>query len=313
MAELGEANIGGRMVPAWLLNLTAEELDSLKSRWYSNPNLLDNWYFENPVNQRGQTECTETGYTVDRWLQGFDGTLTSTLTDDGIKIAAGNDGTYKNFEQVLPYVPTNTTFTMSFLVDNFASISQIYTWFSASQFDIRDNLITCTFKAGSSISGRKSIGIQVKPGKTATIKAAKLELGSQQTLAHQDADGNWVLNEIPDYGEQLARCQRYQNIMEPGVKMIGRTAISNDASVVAFFPLPTTMRAKPIVSGGASIAANYRIYANGVSKTPTAVSVNSICENGILLALTIPTGLGVMQTVVVEYTGTDVGILNSNL
>lgn len=101
--------------------------------------------------------------------------------------------------------------------------------------------------------------------------------------------------------------------MEPGVKMIGRTAISNDASVVAFFPLPTTMRAKPIVSGGASIAANYRIYANGVSKTPTAVSVNSICENGILLALTIPTGLGVMQTVVVEYTGTDVGILNSNL
>ena len=41
------------------------------------------------------------------------------------------------------------------------------------------------------------------------IKAVKLALGSQQTLAHQDADGNWVLNEIPDYGEQLARCQRY--------------------------------------------------------------------------------------------------------
>ena len=39
--------------------------------------------------------------------------------------------------------------------------------------------------------------------------AMKLELGSQQTLAHQNADGNWVLNEIPDYGEQLAKCQRY--------------------------------------------------------------------------------------------------------
>ena len=46
-------------------------------------------------------------------------------------------------------------------------------------------------------------------GDGSTYKAAKLELGSQQTLAHQDADGNWVLNEIPDYGEQLARCQRY--------------------------------------------------------------------------------------------------------
>ena len=38
--------------------------------------------------------------------------------------------------------------------------------------------------------------------------AAKLELGSQQTLAHQE-NGAWVLNEIPDYGEQLRRCQRY--------------------------------------------------------------------------------------------------------
>ena len=40
------------------------------------------------------------------------------------------------------------------------------------------------------------------------IKAAKLELGSQQTLAHIE-NGAWQLNEIPDYGEQLARCQRY--------------------------------------------------------------------------------------------------------
>ena len=47
------------------------------------------------------------------------------------------------------------------------------------------------------------------PTPTVTILAAKLELGSQQTLAHQDENGNWVLNEIPDYGEQLARCQRY--------------------------------------------------------------------------------------------------------
>ena len=41
------------------------------------------------------------------------------------------------------------------------------------------------------------------------FKAIKLELGDTQTLAHQNADSNWVLNEIPDYGEQLARCQRY--------------------------------------------------------------------------------------------------------
>ena len=40
------------------------------------------------------------------------------------------------------------------------------------------------------------------------VYGAKLELGSDQTIAHQE-NGEWVLNEIPDYGEQLARCQRY--------------------------------------------------------------------------------------------------------
>ena len=44
----------------------------------------------------------------------------------------------------------------------------------------------------------------------APVQAAKLELGSQQTLAHQDAAGNWVLNDPPpDKTLELAKCQRY--------------------------------------------------------------------------------------------------------
>lgn len=38
------------------------------------------------------------------------------------------------------------------------------------------------------------------------VIAVKLELGDEQTLAHQDSSGNWILNEIPDFGEQLRRC-----------------------------------------------------------------------------------------------------------
>ena len=88
MAELGEANIGGRMVPAWLLNLTAEELDSLKSRWYSNPNLLDNWYLGNPVNQRGISSGNGpvNAYGIDRWKFLNAGTLT--IGSDYIAIAS---------------------------------------------------------------------------------------------------------------------------------------------------------------------------------------------------------------------------------
>ena len=79
---------------------------------------------------------------------------------------------------------------------------------------------------------------------TLGIQAAKLELGPQQTLAHQDADGNWVLNEVPDYGEQLRRCQRY------AVKLPGKYWIPTNPDNVGRLniPLPVTMRVKPTVT-----------------------------------------------------------------
>ena len=296
------------------LDATAQQIDDAVSLapQISNPNLLDNWYFANPVNQRGQTEYTAAGYTIDRWLQGFDGTLTSTLTDDGIKIAAGNDGTYKNFEQILSYVPTNTTFTLSFLVDNFASISQIYTGFSASQFDIRDNLITCTFKTGGSISGRKLIGIQVKPGKTATIKAAKLELGSQQTLAHQNTDGNWVLNEIPDYGEQLARCQRYLFTPTTQTDSIYNLAIGvgTSTTTIAFFlPLPTTMRAKSSITFSGLHAVNEINSMLAITK----VSNYGQVYNGVWLQATVASGAEVGKAYYLRTSNPWSLVLDANL
>jgi hypothetical protein len=220
-----------------------------------NPNLLDNWYFGNPVNQRGKTEYTGTiTYTIDRWIQGFDGTLTSTLTDDGIKIVAGNDGTYKNFEQVLSDVPTNSTFTLSFLVNDYTSVNQIYiVGIGIGQFDIKDNLISLTFKTGSSILGRETFGIQVKVGKTVTIKAAKLELGSTQTLAHLE-NGNWVLNEIPDYGEQLRKCQRYYYQVHYTQYQTINMAYEDTAYAFLMLPLPVEMRLKyPVMTQSAPI------------------------------------------------------------
>lgn len=49
----------------------------------------------------------------------------------------------------------------------------------------------------------------VSVGDYVTIEAVKLELGNKQTLAHQDKDGNWVLNEIPDYQEMYEKCSVY--------------------------------------------------------------------------------------------------------
>ena len=51
--------------------------------------------------------------------------------------------------------------------------------------------------------------------KAIQIQAVKLELGSEQTLAHNEGTEEnpvWVLNEVPDYGEELRKCQRYYQL-----------------------------------------------------------------------------------------------------
>ena len=67
---------------------------------WSNPNLLDNWYFADPVNQRGQEEYTATGYTIDRWriAQGMKAAVR--ITDSGLEIKRTSD-TRAIFQQVL--------------------------------------------------------------------------------------------------------------------------------------------------------------------------------------------------------------------
>lgn len=113
-------------------------------------------------------------------------------------------------------MPVGATVTLSALIkteaDADASIVLSMGGQNYAVFQVPANtwtLIADVFNVPS-VEQTHSISIQRNtPGVTFTVKAVKLELGSQQTLAHQDADGNWVLNEIPDYGEQLRRCQRY--------------------------------------------------------------------------------------------------------
>ena len=70
--------------------------------------------------------------------------------------------------------------------------------------------------------------------------------GDLVTLAHQDEDGNWVLNEIPDYGAELAKCQRYLIPMD--ANSCWGFAESN-TSAYLYLPLPVSMRTTPVFQG----------------------------------------------------------------
>ena len=75
--------------------------------------------------------------------------------------------------------------------------------------------------------------------------AVKLELGDTQTLAHQE-NGVWVLNEVPNYQQELAKCQRHQVVFgrDDYVPIgIGLARASDFVSIT--LPTPVTLRAKP--------------------------------------------------------------------
>ena len=197
------------------LDHTAQEIDDAVglAPQLSNPNLLDNWYFGNPVNQRGQTSYTDVGYGIDRWYA-YGGVLK--IQNGIIELSRASAGAILEQRVENPKRFAGKMVTLSVLGKQSKA-----SWYITVRQDgvyrsinlLIPNGFACasvTFVADSTLSNELAIDFACwDESDVAEIKAAKLELGSQQTLARQDADGNWVLNEIPDYGEQLARCQRY--------------------------------------------------------------------------------------------------------
>mgnify|MGYP006879553682 CR=1 FL=1 len=248
---------------AYNLKLTDNTLNAVRVvPTFTRPNLLDNWYFGNPVDQRGgyislqgvpvynDAACTSlignqietaatciksgtnyerringqgggfvkaadvvrgytgNGYGVDRWLIGAGSNGTLQLTESGLKIARTDGPMYLAHRILKTQIPEGSALTYSVLT-------------TSGLFSISFVVKNDTYHE-QSVGGGISLGWNYTPAEmmeltlvnntvnsNVTIKAAKLELGPTQTLAHQDAAGNWVLNEVPEYGGQLRRCQMY--------------------------------------------------------------------------------------------------------
>ena len=187
-----------------------------------NRNLLDNWYFGNPVNQRDVSgTISSAGFFLDRWKL-VSGSVT--ISADGITL----NGT---MQQVLETAPVSTV-TASALTQ--AGVGEV-----VPTYDSASKTVTVT------ADGKKLV-------------AVKLEIGPQQTLAHQEG-GVWVLNEIPDYGEELTKCMRYLQIISTPYDTSGNgVAIgyaNNTVDLWVPIPLAVPMRRSPtptIPTGGVS-------------------------------------------------------------
>lgn len=219
----------------------------------SNPNLLDNWYFvpkyDNgnmvlPINQKNVSGTIATlGYFIDRWK----------LTSGKVQIT--NSGLVLNgtMQQILEVDPEQTV-TATVLTTT--------------------GLLTATYN-----SNTKTFSVT---GTGQTLIAAKLELGSVQTLAHQES-GKRVLNDPPpDPASELAKCQRYFIRFDgdartaPG-EVIGIGWFRNAYTARLMVPLPTTMRTNPtIISKAMYLGKGDTIYTIDTIEMLWQVTPNSI-------------------------------------
>ena len=215
---------------------------NIGTTWPCNPNLLDNWHFQ--IWQRysnGSYSGVPNGsYVADRWIiTSSNGDITSNLTAvtpyGGIKNATGpNCRITQRLENAAQY--NGMTLTLSVLKNTGLHVA---TKIANGWTDTTD--IFAVFSSAVAWLNAGEIWY-----------AAKLELGPTQTLAHREGD-KWVLNEIPDYGEQLRRCQRYFVRVGPGGNSPAGIGIYREGNINGWLPLPVEMRTIPSLSFNGSL------------------------------------------------------------
>lgn len=314
MAHQTTINVNGQSVSVTEFDHTAQEIDDAVDMSLGGgvrPNLLDNWYFVGggtdsgfPINQRGGTSWSTSGYTVDRWNKASGSNSTIQLEADGLTIAATRTGV-EILRQIFDSATLNNILgrpiTMSVLCEN-GLFKRTITLPESGSFDIGQTNISGTniyFNViGSSTSARFRFfsGGGSVPS-TAKIYAAKLELGSGQTLARQDEDGNWQLYEIPDYTHELAKCQRYyytfRDNSSRGVCFAGAVD-GGGGSCFLYMPLGIQMRNTPTVSISRVLihGAAGRIFDTNNSGDTFSVSETYVSGNGLILRISFSRNIG---------------------
>lgn len=241
------------------------------------PNLLDNWYFvgggsqqgggQFPINQRGQTVYNVSwNYTIDRWK-----TLrTLTVYSDGITPGLSLQPLETSvFNALSGKVKTVSALCSDGTLATFTS--------SSDNFLVTESEV----ELGYGVPGYGQGNCFDVSTTTKKIVAVKLELGSDQTLAHQE-NGVWVLNEIPNYQQELAKCQRYYIRIYDATMMMAQFA--GDNTIRCQIPVANLAKTPTVT------ATNFYIYTES-GAAPFSISsivVRSFRPNNILVDI-VPT------------------------
>lgn len=274
--------------------------------YYSNPNLLDNWYFINPINQLGNTSHTGSGMVIDRW-RSYTDWLKTELTSDGIVLQSTSS---TDLATIAYYAPLsefikNVPYTISMLLSNNELLSCTVSTIGVYNGTGYNKTGLVGIETYTSNNVNLAVRIFVKANSTSpAVRAVKLELGNQQTLAHQDSSGNWILNDsIPIYQTQLLKCQRYMQVIgnTSGYSEIGEgfSYVSGSNTQISMeVPLNTTLRITPSIyinnalrfirrsTSGNNAVSVYNLNKSSILSTSSSEGRQNLCNIGLITSQT---------------------------
>ena len=267
---------------------------------WSNTNLLANWYFADPVNQRGQTEYSGIGYTIDRWKWGTANGM-AVIVDAGIEVKRTTstrvilNQALTTDRETFQKMFSGRTVTISALFGQTLRHATLTIptddtsdWYPGGTASEKvDDMYVRLSIYGSTRNFNLSFDVYVSTGGNGggLVTAVKCEYGTQQTLAHQDADGNWVLNDPPpDKVLELLKCQRYYRVLDWGTSVyaLGFPGMVTNAARDVVFQIPNAVsfRAIPSVSVSSDFKVQLRNHAGYIGSSaglvPSSLRISTV-------------------------------------
>lgn len=216
-------------------------------------NCFRNWYFygggsqqgggQLPINQRGLPSYTAVGETIDGWSQTGG---TTTVEDYYIRHTSPANASSDLYQVVnRPFIPGATSISFGVLSGirffsgnfNFGALSEETVVYSGDD---------CQLLLAPVSDNRIKAIIRVYAGHNVILTAAKLEIGPISTLclrSSQVSSTYRLVDTPPDYGEELAKCQRYLLVLRPstGNALIAHGYGQNSTHYRFSIPSPVTM------------------------------------------------------------------------
>lgn len=226
--------------------LLSDALDTKAAKTQiSNPNILHNPWFT--VNQRGVTSVTASnGFIADRWkIYTTSATFEVTRNSNGYIVIDNSSG-----DGITTIFQKRTSTYLNSLHDKKVTASVMFSDGSIKSGSITfDSTQSKTYYSDDGYelnynpTSGSILGFVVKAGKTATIKALKLEVGEISTLA---------MDPRPEYAIELAKCRRYfyktLQFDDNGANISPNQCLAVLTTRLQGIKFPAEMRANPTIT-----------------------------------------------------------------